>query len=170
MRFVVCGNRCVRKVFACLITLAVWSESSARAQEPIGRFVDRTFRDDTGEHKYVVFVPSGYRSDKSSPAILFLHGAGERGTDNRLQLTAGLAPFVQARAKTFPFVVVFPQCELAEGRILESWQSDHPDGRRALQTLDDARKHYNFDPQRVVRRCGSQQIACCRIRRVRIRA
>ena len=120
------------------------------AQEAIGRFYDRAFHDESGEHKYVVFVPASYRSDKPSPAILFLHGAGERGKDNRLQLLVGFAPYIKARAKTFPFLVVLPQCELSEGRILESWSADQPDGKRALESLDDARKHYNFDEKRVV--------------------
>ncbi len=120
------------------------------AQEPIGRFYDHAFSDDSGAHKYVVFVPANYRSDKPSPAILFLHGAGERGRDNRLQLLAGFAPYIKARAKTFPFLVVLPQCQVADGRILESWSADHPDGKRALESLDDARKHYNFDEKRVV--------------------
>lgn len=134
----------------CLITLASLTEVSAQVQQPVGRFVDRLFLDDTGEHKYVVFVPANYRADQPSPAILFLHGAGERGTDNRLQLTTGIAPFVQARAKSFPFIVVFPQCELSDGRILETWAADKPDGKRAIHALDDARKNYNIDPHRVV--------------------
>lgn len=127
-----------------LISSSVWAQTAA------GRFVDQTFRDDQGEHKYVVFVPATYRADKPSPAILFLHGAGERGQDNRLQLTIGLAPFIQARAKTFPFITIFPQCESTDGRILDSWNADQPGGRTALAALDDARKHYNFDPNRVV--------------------
>ena len=136
--------------------IIVWSSislvcsASVFAQSPTGRFVDQTFRDDQGDHKYVVFVPANYRADKPSPAILFLHGAGERGKDNRLQLTIGLAPFIQARATTFPFLAIFPQCEATEGRILESWNADQPGGRGALAVLDDARKHYNFDSNKVV--------------------
>ena len=133
-----------------LLVLASTSIRTAEAQDPTGRFYDRVFRDDQGEHKYLVFIPTGYRGDKPSPAMLFLHGAGERGKDNRLQLTSGIAPFIQARVRTFPFLVILPQCELSEGRILESWNADHPDGQRALHTLDDARKHYNFDAKRVV--------------------
>lgn len=132
------------------IGLVIGMAASAQAQEATGRFVDKVFRDDSGEHRYVVFIPANYRADKPSPAILFLHGAGERGTDNRLPLAVGLAPFVQARARTFPFVVVFPQCETTEGRILESWQSGSPDGRRALAILEDAQKQFAIDRQRIV--------------------
>ena len=134
----------------CLGTLRPVFAQPVPAPQATGRFFDQTIRDESGEHKYVVFVPASYRDDRPSPAILFLHGAGERGKDNRLQLTAGLAPFVHARAKTFPFLVVFPQCESSEARILEAWQANNPDGRCALLALEDASKRYRIDPKRVV--------------------
>ena len=140
----------IRSLATYLLAIVSTATVSAQIQQPTGRFVDQTFDDETGKHHYVVFVPAGYRAEKPSPAILFLHGAGERGTDNRLQLTVGLAPFIQARVKTFPFIVVFPQCELTEGRILDSWNANNPDGKRALRALDDASKRYNIDPKRVV--------------------
>jgi len=126
----------------------VWAE--AGLAQSAGQFVSHSFQDGSGEHKYIVFVPAGYRPDKSVPAILFLHGAGERGNDNHMQITAGLGPQVQARARTFPFLVVFPQCESTEARILEAWQAHSPDGRRALLALEDAQKRYRVDPKRVI--------------------
>jgi predicted esterase len=150
MATVIQGSRWSRQWVAYLFVAAACAGISVQAQEGGGRFVDRVFRDDAGDHKYVVFVPAGYRADKPAPAILFLHGAGERGKDNRLPLTVGLAPYIQARAKTFPFLVVIPQCEMSDGRILESWQADNPDGRRALLALDDAQKNYKIDARRVV--------------------
>ena len=150
MKVVHHGSRWSRSFVGLIAGIILLSGVSAIAQESIGRFYDRAFSDDSGEHKYVVFVPASYRPDMPTPAILFLHGAGERGKDNRLQLLAGFAPYVKARAKTFPFLVVFPQCEIAEGRILESWSADNPDGKRALESLDDARKHYRVDEKRVV--------------------
>lgn len=119
-------------------------------QQAVGKFVNQTLTDESGEHKYIVFVPAGYRADKPTPTILFLHGAGERGKDNHLQITAGLAPFVNARAATFPFLVVFPQCESSQARILEGWQADSPDGKRAILALEDVQKKYNVDRKRVV--------------------
>lgn len=139
------------RLTVCLFALCVASGSSVQAaNEAPGFFYDQTFKDDTGEHRYIVYVPMGYVPGKATPAILFLHGAGERGKDNRLQLTTGLAPYVQARVKTFPFLVVFPQCESTEARILEAWQAGSPDGRRALMALDDAQKKFSIDPKRVV--------------------
>src|SRR5262249_55534608 len=48
-----------------LIALASATDAIAQAQQPAGKFVDRAFRDDSGEHKYVVFVPARYRADQS---------------------------------------------------------------------------------------------------------
>lgn len=143
----------LRLLVASLVVLCLGTSHlvfAQQPQQPKGRFVEQTFQDGSEEHKYVVFVPAGYRADKPAPAILFLHGAGERGKDNHLQLTAGLAPFVWARATTFPFVVVFPQCESNDARILEAWEAKSPDGRRALLALDDAQKRYKIDAKRIV--------------------
>lgn len=139
-----------RPLLWCLIVVISSFGPIVHAADAPGHFYERVLRDDAGEHKYLVFIPTGYRSEKASPAMLFLHGAGERGTDNRLPLTVGIAPFIQARVQTFPFLVVIPQCEMADGRILESWNADHANGKRAMAILDDARKHYNFDEKRVV--------------------
>ena len=143
-------STCRMRLMTAFLFLLCAAVQPALAQESTGRFFDLSYRDDAGEHKYVVFVPAGYRADKPVPTILFLHGAGERGKDNRLQLTAGLAPFVQARAKTFPFLVIFPQCESNEARILEAWQAGSPDGQRALKALEDAQKYYKIDTKKVV--------------------
>ena len=147
-RIVTFRNSSYHKLFAaCLFVLGAMQP--LLAQEETGKFVDQTLQDETGEHKYVVYVPAGWRPDTQMPGILFLHGAGERGKDNRITMTAGLAPYIQPR-KNFPFVVVIPQCESSEARILEAWQKGSPDARRALQALDEAQKKYNIDPKRIV--------------------
>ncbi|NOX55519.1 MAG: hypothetical protein GXP27_14000, partial [Planctomycetes bacterium] len=117
-----------------------------------GRFIDRVFRDADGEHKYVVFVPAGYDENEAKrwPVILFLHGAGERGRDGRKQTTIGLGPIVKARAKTFPFFVVFPQCEDESSHVLGGWLADSPDGRRALEILDAVTKDFRIDPHQQI--------------------
>ena len=126
------------------------ADASAEAAGKTGDFVDRVYRDEAGEHKYAVFVPAGYSPQKKWPVILFLHGAGERGTDGKKQTTVGLGPFVKAQAATFPFLVVFPQCEDQVGRRLEGWLATAPDGRRALKILDEVEKEYSVDRDREV--------------------
>ena len=113
-------------------------------------FLDRVFTDGTGEHRYVVFVPQGEAPASGWPVILFLHGAGERGTDGRRQLDYGLGPIVKLRAETFPAIVVFPQAEDMNGPILRTWSPQSADGRRAMAILDEVESQYPTDPQRRI--------------------
>jgi predicted peptidase len=58
-----------------------------------------------------ILSPMNFDVSKKYPLIIFLHGSGERGSDNDAQLTWGGDLFLDSlnRAK-FPAVVVFPQC------------------------------------------------------------
>ncbi|MBS0203753.1 MAG: hypothetical protein JSS49_12685 [Planctomycetes bacterium] len=113
-----------------------------------GEFVNRVHKDANGEHKYVVFVPAGYSPAKKWPAILFLHGACNRGTDGRSQLVSGLAPSIRLRMSDYPFVVVFPQCENMECRVLAGWTEQPEESDRALRMLDEVEKEFNIDTNR----------------------
>jgi len=60
---------------------------------------------------YRILYPEQYDKSKKYPLILFLHGAGERGSDNEKQLKHGSALFTgDSNRKKFPCIVVFPQC------------------------------------------------------------
>lgn len=47
-----------------LIVLGFGARAVASEATPIGQFVNRVYRDDEGDHKYVVFVPAGYSAAK----------------------------------------------------------------------------------------------------------
>ena len=63
------------------------------------------------ELDYLLFLPKGYdaKAEKRWPMILFLHGAGERGTDVWKVAVHG-PPKNVATHPDFPFIVVSPQC------------------------------------------------------------
>jgi acetyl esterase/lipase/thiol-disulfide isomerase/thioredoxin len=108
-------------------------------------FVDKVHREPDGaESKYVLFVPPSYDGSKPVPALLCLHGSGQRGTDGRAHLEHGLARAIRARNLGFPFLVVFPQA-----RQGEDWLAGTPGGRRALAILAQAQKDYRIDPDRI---------------------
>ncbi len=113
------------------------------------QFVERTYQDAAGPHKYQVFVPAGYAPQRPVPAILFLHGAGERGTDGRKPTMIGLGPYIQARGASFPFLAIFPQAEDLDGRLLTPWTAGQPDAERALKILEEVQRTYAVDPRRV---------------------
>lgn len=60
---------------------------------------------------YRILYPKNYDQSKKYPLIIFLHGSGERGNDNALQLVHGAKLFLkEENRKNFPAIVVFPQC------------------------------------------------------------
>lgn len=99
----------VRKpVLACpaLLLLCAGPVSAQRVETG---FLDRTVTAAGQSYRYQVYVPADYRAQGSWPVILFLHGAGERGTDGLLQTNVGLGPAIRREPKRWPAIVVFPQ-------------------------------------------------------------
>ncbi len=108
-------------------------------------FVNKVFKSKDGDLKYVVYVPDAYEDDKAYPVILFLHGAGERGTDGLNQAKVGLGKAIRDKNKkeeSFPFIAVFPQS-------VKSWNAGSTDAKNALAILDEVEKAYKTDKQRV---------------------
>lgn len=152
--------RVASKRLFCLIVLVLPAAASAFGQAPVAQrapvaapqtgFLSRTYKDETGDHKYVLFVPRAYTPAKKWPVILFLHGAGERGKDGLLPVQIGLGPLVRLREANFPFIVVFPQAEELRGRILTGWSPEGADGQRALRILEQVEKDYSADTRREI--------------------
>jgi predicted peptidase len=70
-----------------------------------------TFMHDTMSLRYLLHLPPGYGKDRSQrwPTILFLHEAGERGSDIDLVKQHGIAK-VAEQDPDFPFIAISPQC------------------------------------------------------------
>ncbi len=62
----------------------------------------------TVELQYAVYTPEDYNKEKKFPLVIFLHGAGERGTDPSLLWKHGLLRNV-LNGKKYPFIIVAPQ-------------------------------------------------------------
>ncbi len=61
--------------------------------------------------RYRILFPENYEKGKIYPLVLFLHGAGERGSDNEKQLVHGASLFLaDSNRHKYPAIVVFPQC------------------------------------------------------------
>ena len=60
---------------------------------------------------YRMLLPKDYSPLKQYPMIVFLHGSGERGSDNEAQLVHGDWLFKTTDFKNnYPAIVIFPQC------------------------------------------------------------
>jgi predicted peptidase len=105
-------------------------------------FLHRTVDVSGVSYKYQVFVPDNFTPDKKWPVILFLHGAGERGSDGEGQTAIGLPARLRLDPR-FPAVVVMPQCERG------AWWGDPKMEAQAFGALDAAMKEFKGDPQRL---------------------
>jgi predicted peptidase len=92
------------------------------------------------EMQYLYHLPREYQAGgaKRWPLMLFLHGAGERGTDVQLVAIHGPMHLVK-QGTNFPFIVVAPLCPNGE-----RWQNDS-----LLKLLDTVTARFAVDPNRI---------------------
>jgi predicted peptidase len=70
------------------------------------------YKDASGELlNYRLYLPDGIEGIKNCPLLIFLHGAGERGSDNKKQLVHCIKDIVSYSVeKKEPMILVVPQC------------------------------------------------------------
>lgn len=89
--------------------------------------------------RYLLFLPPDFGKPRERPPlILFLHGAGERGSDLSKVALHGPPKIVEERPD-FPFIVVSPQC--GRGKL---WSK-----KILLALLDEVVETHNADPARI---------------------
>lgn len=95
--------------FVCsIITLLIVITASA---QDLTLYKKQIFRKGKDSLNYRIMYPSKYDVNKKYPVVLFLHGAGERGSDNSKQLVHGANLFADSANRIkFPAFVIFPQC------------------------------------------------------------
>ena len=146
----------IQQIRLCLVMLTVLAltgfTASVRAQAPPAAagtdpasvpFLDRTGMATGGPFNYQVFVPAHLNRRRACPVILFLHGSGERGDDNRAQTKNGIRLLIGRDTDRFPCVVVCPQC-----RAGVSW-TDPEMEELALAALDQSVKEFHGDLSRI---------------------
>jgi len=102
-------------------------------------------RDSEG-YNFLFFLPQNESESINGklPAILFLHGIGERGNDLQILKREGL-PKILDGDKNFPFIVISPQCPLST-----EWYYTNEDNIRSINImLDDAIKRFPIDTTRI---------------------
>lgn len=104
-------------------------------------FLDRTVEVAGVKRRYVVHVPLGYGPGKKWPAILFLHGYGESGTDGMFQLWHGVERAIVRKRDDWPFIVLFPQ----KADFKPLWPTELP---TLLAVLDAAEAEFSLDPKK----------------------
>ena len=73
-----------------------------------GKFISKV-TGDTLLYRYL--TPENPAKGKKYPLVIFLHGSGERGSDNQAQLFHGSGQFLNpVNREKYPAYVLFPQC------------------------------------------------------------
>lgn len=112
----------------------------SHAGEKTGVQVEKHLATDKAKVDYLLFLPEGYgKDDKQWPVIVFLHGAGESGSDLNKVKKHG-PPKIVEKKKDFPFIVVSPQAPDTK----TGWKVDT---LNAL--LDEIMAKYKVDPNRI---------------------
>ena len=79
------------------------------------------------ELPYRFFDPGKLPPGGRFPLVLFLHGAGERGNNNRSQLRHGVRRFVLPASRAqYPAFILAPQCPAGDPRTSGYWLREHP--------------------------------------------
>jgi predicted peptidase len=107
---------------------------------------------------FCLLLPKDYRPSQKYPIVLFLHGSGERGTNNTAQTGPGVGIFLTPENRTkYPCFVVAPQCS-PNGWWIDSSRDPvtgkrHPepngDMQLALKCLDEVMSTFKTDSNRV---------------------
>lgn len=99
-------NHIIKLVFLMTIFIV---PATAQDHSNGGEYIAKTYEKDGRILNYNIMYPHDFDESKKYPLLLFLHGAGERGTDNKAQLVHGSKMF-QDSIKKFPAIMIFPQC------------------------------------------------------------
>lgn len=112
---------------SCVPCLA--QEGKAVVEDPEQLFEPREFVGANGETlKYRLLKPTPYNADREYPLVIFLHGAGERGSDNKAQLKHGMADFCKAKWRDkYPCYVIAPQCPTGKKWVEVDWSAPSND-------------------------------------------
>lgn len=141
-------------------------ENATEREDPLRHFTPHVFENGSDELLYRWMAPANADAPDSEPypLVLFLHGAGERGDNNRSQLIHGAGELASdERRRSYPAYALFPQCPKGLRWVETDWTTAKGQGTfptKASKTLDLTLKlvdrilagkeqHANIDPDRI---------------------
>jgi len=129
------------------------------ADEREDLFAKQTFGDSTGTAiSYRLLSPAKIEPGVKYPVVLFLHGAGERGSDNAVQLIHVVKELASDEMRErYPAFVVVPQCPKDSRWVEVPWDADRHDMPErpsgplgsVIDLMEDLTTSLPIDPNRV---------------------
>ncbi len=140
--------------FAMPLTLSI-----AMADDVRDRFEKREYKDSQGHVlPYRLLKPTKIAEDELYPLVIFLHGAGERGSDNEAQLVHGMSDFASDKImEKYPAFVIAPQCPQNKQWVNVPWSADShvmpkepaEPLRQTFEVIEQLQKEFPIDPKRL---------------------
>ncbi len=126
------------------LLIMISTAATSRAQQPANPFSEGTFETEVTlkvGYGYLLSLPDGYEADpnKKWPLLVFLHGAGERGSNLELLKKHGPPKLIAQGTRKFEAVVVCPQVPAGS-----TW---NPIGVKAL--VDKIKAENRIDESRI---------------------
>lgn len=122
-----------------------------QAQNTFPLFEKHLFTSGGDTLPYRLLAPAFIKRGKKYPMIIFLHGAGERGRDNEINLKYITDLFLNPENREkFPAFIVVPQCPAGQWWAPQSWtgpQSSPAD--LVIRLMDELIKKKKIDINRV---------------------
>ena len=121
-------------------------------------FAARTFENNGFTLPYRIYIPKNYDCGERYPLLVFLHGAGERGTENARQLIHLQYLFNDPESPVYDSIVLAPQCPEESQWVLVPWENgnyaievtpESPGLEALCLLLDECRDFYNVDDDRI---------------------
>lgn len=156
------------RILGVLLTMAMFAAGSARAEDqstsaapknPLDAFETNVYAASDGKSlNFRQLNPIKVEEGKKYPLVIFLHGAGERGDDNQVQLKHGMDKFASpAVREKYPCYVIAPQCPAGEQWVNVPWSADKhknpekPSGAmgRVFEVVDAYVKNLPVDADRI---------------------
>ena len=114
--------------------------------------------EDGTELPYRIYVPYNYDPTQKYPVLTMLHGAGERGDDNKSQLKNGVSKlFSQSDAEILDAIVIAPQCPVGNQWVDTPWSlgsystksvAESNELKAVMELLDQIENSYSTDTDR----------------------
>ena len=107
---------------------------------------------------YRIYIPFNYDPDKKYPLLLNLHGAGNRGSDNKRHLLFINRPLSNPELSVDEAIILYPHCALENKWVHTNWYAgsydlaqvpESEELKAVLEVLAQVRENYSVDPNRI---------------------
>jgi predicted peptidase len=146
-------------VFACALALTATVHGATPGDKSDNQPEPRIYTDAVGAKlPYLLLKPGQYDPAKTYPLVMFYHGAGERGDDNKSQWKNGIEVFqTPENREKYPCFIIAPQCPKDKQWVNVPWgdesevQPAEPSEqlRLSLEILESVRKEFPIDANRL---------------------